>query len=86
MAGGSLEMANKHFLRAIEFSDDRFLMTYIYYAEYYAKKAFDKGLYVSTLQKVLQIPPDSIPDLTLLNTVAHRRAKHLLQQADDYFL
>jgi len=85
MAGGNLALAREHFLRAIELGHGEFLMTYVYYAEYYAKKAFDKDLYVSTLETVLRTPADIMPDLTLLNTVAHTKAKAMLDEADDYF-
>jgi hypothetical protein len=85
MAGGNLDLAREHFLRAIELGRGEFLMTYIYYAEYFAKKAFDKDLYVSTLESVLATPADIVPDLTLLNTVAHTRAKAMLDEADEYF-
>jgi hypothetical protein len=40
---------------------------------------------VATLQRVLETPVDTIPQLTLLNTVAHKKAKELIEQADDYF-
>ncbi len=85
MAGGNIDLAKEHFLRAIELGRGEFLMTYIYYADYYAKKAFDKDVYVSTLESVLKTPADIMPDLTLLNTVAHTQAKVMLNEADDYF-
>jgi hypothetical protein len=85
MAGGNLDLARKHFLRAIELGRGEFLMTYIYYANYYAKKAFDKDLYVATLKTVLTTPAEIMPDLTLLNTVAHTKAQSMLNEADDYF-
>lgn len=85
MAGGNIDLAKEHFLRAIELGRGKFLMTYIYYANYYAKKAFDKDVYVSTLETVLKTPADITPDLTLLNTVAHTQAKAMLNEADDYF-
>ena len=85
MAGGNIDLAGEHFLRAIELGRGEFLMTYVYYAEYYAKKAFDKDLYVSTLENVLKTPADIMPDLTLLNTVAHIKAQAMLDEADDYF-
>ena len=85
MAGGNLDLAREHFLRAIELGRGEFLMTDIYYAEYYAKKAFDKDLYVATLKRVLETPADIVPDLTLLNTVAHTKAKAMLDEADEYF-
>lgn len=85
VAGGDLNLARKHFLKAIELGDGKFLMAYIYYAEYYAKKIFDKALYVSILEKVLKTPADIVPELTLLNTIAHKRATQLMQQVDEYF-
>jgi TPR repeat protein len=85
IAGGDLAKAQFHFKKALEFSQNQFLMAYIYYADQYARKAFDKDLFVSTLEKVLDTPADSIPELTLLNTIAHKRAKEMLAQVDEYF-
>ena len=85
MAGGDLDLARKHFQKAIELGDGKFLMAYIYYAEYYAKKVFDKALYLSILENVHQTPADIVPELTLLNTIAHKRATQLMQEADEYF-
>ncbi len=85
IAGGNIDLARAHFLKAIELGRGEFLMTYIYYANYYAKKAFDKDLYVATLETVLKTPAEIMPDLTLLNTVAHTKAQVMLNEADDYF-
>ncbi len=85
VAGGDLNRAQTHFQKAIEFGQSKFLMTFIYYARYYARKAFDRDLFVSVLTKVLDTPADIQPELTLLNTVAHRKAKRMLDAVDDYF-
>jgi hypothetical protein len=85
IAGGDLAQAKHHFNKALAFSQNQFLMTQVYYADQYARKAFDKDLFVATLEKVLETPADSIPELTLLNTVAHKRAKEMLKQVDEYF-
>ncbi len=85
MAGGDLNAAQAHFLKAIELGHGKFLMANIYYADQYAKKTFNKQLYISILEKVLQTPPDSVPELTLLNTVAHNKAKKMIAEADEYF-
>ena len=50
-----------------------------------AKKAFDRELYTSILEKVLESPADMIPELTLLNTVARNKATAMLDEADEYF-
>lgn len=85
IAGGDLTRAQYHFQKALEFSQGKFLMTQVYYADQYARKTFDRKLFVTTLQNVLESPVDKTPQLTLLNTVAHKRAKELLEQVDAYF-
>jgi hypothetical protein len=85
MAGGNLDRARDHFLKAIDLGEGKFLMARIYYAEYYARKIFDKPLYISILQNSLEVPADITPELTLLNTVAHQKAKEMLEQVDEYF-
>jgi hypothetical protein len=85
IAGGDLNRARDHFLKAIELGNGRFLMAKVYYANYYAKKAFDRELYISTLENVLEIPVAIVPELTLLNTVAHTKAKKMLDEVDEYF-
>lgn len=85
VAGGSLELSQKHFLKAIEIGQGKFLSAYVYYADYYARKAFDRELFVSVLNKVLETPAAIVPELTLLNTVARQKAEALLGKIDDYF-
>lgn len=83
--GGNLEKAAFHFQQALLLSKDKFLMTSIYYAQYYARQRLDRDLFIRTLNKVLAIPADSEPDLTLINTLAHQKAKKLLSQVDEFF-
>lgn len=85
IAGGDLERAKEHFLKAIELGRGEFLFTYIYYANYYAKKAFAKDSFVATLETVLKTPADIKPELTLLNSVARRKAEEMLKEVDEYF-
>jgi hypothetical protein len=85
MAGGNLDLSRDHFLKAREFGKGQFLMTDVYFAQYFARKAFDRDLFISTLKKVLDTPADIKPELTLLNTVARRKAQEMLERVDDYF-
>jgi len=85
MAGGDLKIAQEHFLKAIDLGQGKFLMSYVYYANYYARNIMDKDLFVSTLQKVLETPAETTPDLILLNTVAKKQAKELLGRVGEYF-
>ncbi len=83
--GGDLETARTHFLRAIELGEGKFLMAYVYYASDYARKAGDRDLFRSLLEKVLATPADVSSELTLVNTVAKSKADELLAHIDDYF-
>lgn len=85
IAGGNLDKARYHFRKAMELGQDKFLMTKVYYAELYARKTFDRDLFVATLNEVLRTPADIEPDLTLSNCVARRKAERLLRTADDFF-
>ena len=60
-------------------------MAYVLYAETCAKKVFDKALYISILENVHNTPANIIPELTLLNMIAHERATQLIQEANEYF-
>ncbi len=83
--GGKPEEARQHFEKAIEIGKGDFLMAYVYYAENYARKTFQKDLFVSLLEKVLDTPADRVTELTLINTIAKTRAEKLLQRVEEYF-
>ena len=84
--GGSLKKAEEHFRKAMDFGQGKFLMTDVYYAEYYARQTLNRDLFVSTLKRVvLETAADLEPDLTLSNTLAQRKAKKLLARVDEFF-
>jgi hypothetical protein len=85
IVGGDLKKAQEHFLKALDLGQGKFLMAYVYYANYYARKITDKDLFTSTLQKVLETPAETSPDLVLINTVAKKQAKELLSRVGEYF-
>jgi len=85
IAGGDLEKARVHFLRAFDLGQGKFLMAYVYYADTYARKVLDKALFTSTLRSVLESPADRTPELTLLNTAAKKKAEALLGRTGEYF-
>lgn len=85
VAGGSLQRAQEHFSRALEIGQGKFLMTYIYYADVYCRNALDRDRFTSTLQTVLSTRADIVPELTLVNTAARRKAEDMLARTDEYF-
>ena len=82
--GGNPEKGRIHFEKAIDFSEGKFLMAQVVYAEQYAKLVFDQALHDELLQKVISADPVA-PNLTLINTLAQERAVELLAESNDYF-
>ena len=82
--GGKPEEAKAHFERAIELSGGRNLSSRTDYAEYYARLIYDRELHDRLLEEVLKLPVEA-PGLTLMNSLAKRRAQALLDSAEDYF-
>ena len=83
--GGNLKKAQEHFQKALDYGQGKFLMTEVYYAEYYARQTLNRDLFASTLKRVLETPAQVDPDLTLSNTLAQRKAKKLLARVDEFF-
>jgi hypothetical protein len=61
------------------------LATKVLFAQYYAREAKDRDLYVKTLEEVIAARADEIPELTLVNALAKEKAETLIEKADEYF-
>ena len=85
LLGGKLEESRSHFEKALGISNRQFLPALVLYAQTYARMAFDRKLYVTLLQEVIDFPLASRPDIGLANQVAKRNAVGLLEQADQFF-
>ncbi len=85
--GGKPEAARKHFERAIEIGQGKFLPTYVAFAGQYAKLVYDEELFFDLLNTVLASPVDAIPDLTVPNILAQKSARAMIDEAreDEYF-
>jgi hypothetical protein len=82
--GGKPEVGRRHFQRALEISKNKNLMVKVMYAQYYARLMFDRKLYDRLLHEVLDAQTH-VPGYTLLNTLAQKRARELLESGEDYF-
>jgi hypothetical protein len=82
--GGKPEEARTHFERAIALSKDRNLMVKVTFAERYARLLFDRPMHDRILKEVLAAEPRE-PGLTLMNVLAQKRARELLDTANSYF-
>lgn len=82
--GGRPELGRQHFERALALSEGRHLLTKVLFAEHYARLMFDRPLHDLLLNEVLQAEIQ-VPDLQLMNAIAKRQARQLLDSADAYF-
>jgi hypothetical protein len=84
MLGGSPEKSKSHFDSALTLSQGRMLMIKVQMARFYARQIFDRQLYTSLLEQVIEADPHA-GDLTLQNVAAQRLARKLLEETDEYF-
>jgi hypothetical protein len=83
--GGNPEQAAFHFDEAFGISKSKYLLWYVFYAQYYAFAVHDKKLYVDSLQKVISAPEDILPEETFPNLLAKQMAEKLLKETDIRF-
>jgi tetratricopeptide (TPR) repeat protein len=85
--GGKPDEAMEHFERAIELGQGKFLPTYVMYDHYYAKLVYEKELFYDLLYRVLASPVDAVPEITLINSLAQKQARDLIDEArkEEYF-
>lgn len=82
--GGDFEAGKAHYERALALSGGQDLSINVDYARYYARTLYDRELHDRLLNDVMSAEPDQ-DGYTLLNTLAQRDARELLDTADDYF-
>jgi hypothetical protein len=82
--GGKPEEGKADFDKALELSGGKNQMIRVLYAQFYARLVFDQPLHDKLLNDVLAADP-VVPRLTLINTLAKRRARALLESGKDYF-
>ncbi|MCK4842913.1 MAG: hypothetical protein KAT04_13705 [Methylococcales bacterium] len=82
--GGTPDIGKQYFETALKLSEQKNLMVKVVYAKQYARMMFDRELHDRLLKEVLSANLNE-PDLTLMNTMAKKQAKDLLNSADEYF-
>jgi len=83
--GGDPAKAKKHLERALELTKRRFLLVQVMYAKTLAVQLQDRGLFDELLREVLDAKLEILPQQKLANVAAKRRARRLLQRADELF-
>jgi TRAP transporter T-component len=82
--GGKPEEGKAYFEKALELSGGKNQMVRVLYAQFYARLVFDQSLHDRLLNEVIAADPVA-PRLTLINTLAKRKAQALLESGKDYF-
>ena len=85
MLGGDPDKAKKHFEKALELTNRRFLLVQVMYAMTAAVQSQDRPLFDKLLKGVLEAELSIYPQQKLANVAAKRRAKRLLARADELF-
>jgi predicted anti-sigma-YlaC factor YlaD len=84
--GGSLDQARQYFAQALSLSGGRRASVYLACAEGIAVPQQDLDQFRRLLDAALAVDADAVPELRLVNTVAHRRAQWLLARVPDLFI
>ena len=85
MFGGDFEKSETHFDRAREITEDQLLVADLLQAQYLSRQKMDREDFHNRLTKIIEAPEDLNPDLALLNNIAKRKAKLLLNEEDKWF-
>lgn len=85
MLGGDPEKAKMYFDQNLKITEGNFLLSYVYYAKYYAAKILDEDLFKKYLKTVKETPENVLPGEQLLNSIAKKKADFLLTKTEDIF-
>jgi predicted anti-sigma-YlaC factor YlaD len=84
--GGGPAACKAHYDRALALQVNKSLGPHVSYAEGVLVQAQDRAAFVALLEQVLAADPDASPPHRLVNALAQRRARLLLDHVDDLFL
>ena len=82
---GAEQRARAHFARAVELSEGRHAGPYVSLAESVAVDKRNRAEFESLLRRAIQVDPGARREWRLANLVMQRRARRLLERADELF-
>lgn len=83
--GGNPAKAKEHFEAALALGQRKFLLPLVYYAKSYAVQIQDQELFEALLKEVDDAPIDILPEQRLVNAIAKKKAKLLLERKSELF-
>jgi predicted anti-sigma-YlaC factor YlaD len=84
--GGTLDVAEAHYRRAVELSGGTSAGAHVGYAEMIAVARQDRAAFRRALDAALAVDTDAAPDRRLTNVLAQRKARRFLDQEDLLFI
>ncbi len=84
--GGDLKKARDHFVKALSVSGGKSATPYLSLATSVTVKEQNLAEFKELLDKALAIDPEASPENRLVNVLNQRKARWLLEHADDFFL
>ena len=85
MFGGDFKKSEMHFDRAREITNNQLLVVDLLQAQYLSRQKMDREDFHHRLTKIIEAPDDLLPELTLINQIAKRKAALLLKEEDKWF-
>ena len=85
MLGGNFELSRSHFDKARKINNNQLLIVDLLQAEYLDRQQFDRASFHKRLSKILNNPTPLKPDILLINNIAKRKAKRLLEKESEWF-
>jgi len=85
MLGGDPVKSREHFEKGMKLTDNKYLVLPMMFAKTLAVQTQDRELFEELLNTVLETSPDVLPEQRLANAVARKKARKLLEAADDLF-
>lgn len=85
MFGGDFKKSEAHFDKAREVTGGKLLMADLLQAQYLSRQKFDREDFHNRLTKIIEAPDDLYPELGLLNQIAKRKARMLLDKEEQWF-
>ena len=85
MLGGDFAQAEQNFTLASAVTGGRLLMIDVLQAEYLERQRLDRQRFHRLLQRVVDDPVGSFPEMALANQIARTRARYLLARENDWF-
>jgi len=85
MLGGNHILSDQHFEKARLLNNNQLLIVDLLQAQYLDRQKFDQQKFHQRLTKIINSIPSTNPDIALINNIAKRKAKLLLEKESAWF-